>query len=387
MRVGFLHVALPGRSQLGLTRYGRLLAAEARRRPELEVVEAEALLDGSRAANAARLRGAGQALRGADVVHVQYSRFLWLGGWQQRYYWRVFRQACPRPMIATLHDVYPYFYPIEGWRAALRDSGAQLRAAGGPAQRARNALGVLKNYAFDNWALRALAGEARALLVCTAEEQRRAAHLAPPGRLRVVPHFIEPRRTTASYAEARRRLGWGAQRVVTLQGFLYPNKGHRLLVKALPELPPEVRVVFAGGPPTGLEVYEGEVRALAEAQGVAGRLHITGWLADDEMEYHLVASDLGVCPFSIISASSSLSSWIASGRPVLASDLPQMAEYEQWSLRAVRRFRPYEAGALAQAIRQTLLECDAADDPAVARLREALSMRLVFDRHLQEYCR
>jgi glycosyltransferase involved in cell wall biosynthesis len=386
MRLGFLHVALPGRSQLGLTRYGRLLAAEARRRPELDVVEADALLDERRAANAARLRAAGQALGVADVVHVQYSRFLWLAGWQQGYYWRVFRQACRRPIVVTLHDVYPYFYSKEGARAALRDAAAQFFSApaGG---RTRSALGVLKNYVFDNWALRALAGGARALLVCTAEEQRRAAHLAPPGRLRVVPHFVEPRRTVVSQAEARRRLGWGAQRVVTLQGYLYPNKGHRLLVQALPQLPPEVRVVFAGGPSAGLEAYEREVRALAEAQGVAARVHLTGYLPDDEMECHLAASDLGVCPFSIVSASSSLSSWIAAGRPVLASDLPQMAEYELWSPGAVRRFRPYEAGALAQAIQKTLIECGEADDPAVARLREVLSMRVVFDWHLREYCR
>jgi len=36
--VGYLHLALPNHGQLGLTRYGRLVAVEARNRPDLEVL-------------------------------------------------------------------------------------------------------------------------------------------------------------------------------------------------------------------------------------------------------------------------------------------------------------------------------------------------------------
>jgi len=382
MRVGYLHLALPGYDQAGLTRYGRRLAAEARRRPELEVLEAEATLDHDVAANAARLRAAARQLAQADVVHLQYSRYLWRAGWQQRYYWRVVQRACGRPLVATLHDIYPYFYPPAGAPAVLRGA----RAPGAPLVRqAKSVLGALKNYWLDGLTVRAVMRACRAVLVCTAEEQRRAAHLAPPGRLRVIPHFVEARRLTVSHAAARQQLGFGAEIVVTLQGFLYPNKGHRLLVRALAELPPHVRVHFAGGPAAGQGSYVREVQALADASGVASRLNMTGYLTDDEMELHLAASDLAVCPFSIVSASSSLASWISVARPILASDLPQMVEYGRWAPGAVRIFRPYTPAALAAAIQAVLPECGADDDPAVGRLRAALAMPVVFNTHLDCY--
>src|SRR5260221_9297654 len=166
MRVGYLHLALPGRNQFGLTRYGRLIAAEARRRPELEVLEVEAQLDGPPGADAARLREAASRLSQVDVVHLQYSRYLWRAGWRQRYYWDVFWRHCRRPLVATIHDVYPYFYPPEGFAAVLR--GARDSTAH-PARRAKMALGALKNYVFDGLTLRAVACDCRAILVCTTE--------------------------------------------------------------------------------------------------------------------------------------------------------------------------------------------------------------------------
>ena len=382
MRVGYLQVVLPGRDQMGLTRYGRLLAAEARRRPELDVLEVEVQLDHRPGANAARLREAARRLSQVDVVHLQYSRFLWRAGWQQRYYWHAFRQHCPRPLVATLHDVYPYFYPPEGFKAVLR--GARESAAP-PAWRARDTLGALKNYVLDGMTLRAVARDCSAILVCTAEERRRAAHLTPPDRIKVIPHFVEVRPPSLSRAAARQKLGFDNHRIVTLQGFVYTNKGHRILIEALPELPPEVRVIFAGCPVPGHEGYLRELQAVAESAGVTDRMRVTGYLSDAEMLIYQTATDLAVCPFSIISASSSLSSWVAAARPILASDLPQMAEYTQWVPGAVRTFRPYAAWALAAAIRALLPECSDADDPAVARLREALSMPLVFNMHLERY--
>jgi|SRR5579859_5111437 len=386
MRIGYLHFVLPSRAQAGLTRYGRLLAAEARRRPGLDVLEVEVALDQHTAANTARLREAARRLREADVVHLQFSRYFWLAGWQQRYYWHVCQQSCPRPLVATLHDVYPYFYPANGWRGALADAREQWRAgATARAPRARGALGVLKNHLFDNLTLRAVLKDCRLALVCTREEQRRALHLAPPGRITVIPHFVEERLHPATRAAARQALGMGGERVVTLQGYLYPNKGHQLLAQALPQLPPEVKVVFAGGPSAGQDDYLRHLQQTSQALGVADRLCITGYLPDEALRLHLAASDLAVCPFSVVSASSSIATWISEARPILASDLPQMAEYNEWAPGAVRTFRPYEAAALAAAILALLPECGDGDDPAVARLREALSMRRMFDRHLEAY--
>ncbi len=55
LRVGFLHL---GRERSGLRRYGAILAAEAARRPDLEVIEADA---GDREASWSDLRAAAAA--------------------------------------------------------------------------------------------------------------------------------------------------------------------------------------------------------------------------------------------------------------------------------------------------------------------------------------
>jgi hypothetical protein len=67
LRVGFLHL---GRERSGLRRYGAILAAEAARRPDLEVIAADA---GDREASWSDLRAAAAGLGDVDVAHVQWK--------------------------------------------------------------------------------------------------------------------------------------------------------------------------------------------------------------------------------------------------------------------------------------------------------------------------
>ena len=70
-------------------------------------------------------------------------------------------------------------------------------------------------------------------------------------RLRVIPHFVERRTLSLSAEEARARLGLSDRRIVTLLGFVYGRKGHRYAVEAVPYLPDDVVMVYAGGPVAG----------------------------------------------------------------------------------------------------------------------------------------
>jgi hypothetical protein len=88
-----------------------------------------------------------------------------------------------------------------------------------------------------------------------------------------------------------------------------------------------------------------------------------------------------------MSASSSLSSWISVGCPILAADQPQVAEYNRWQADAIRVFRPHTSSALAEAIRQLLTEPAEEQRRAVTRLAGKLSMSAIFDQHLSCYRR
>jgi glycosyltransferase involved in cell wall biosynthesis len=365
--VGYVHA---GPLEHGVSRYGRLLAAEARRRADLRVLEGEIVLTGAPHEDRRRVAEAASRLAGADLVHLQYNNqptgSVWGPGWRQFLHLRLFAQSTRAPLVATLHDLYPASWP--GWRSSIRHPVREIHREWRDSPPAMT--------------LRWLRGRAAGLFVCTHEERSRLVHA--DGRLRVIPHFVEPRVALTSQPEARDGLGLAGKRVVTLLGYIHGRKGHRLLIEALPLLPENVVAVFAGAPPPSHPRIVSELLALAQARGVADRLQITGYLSEHELESYLAATDVAVCPFTSMAASSSLSTWISTGRPIVATELPQMAEYNAFEQGAIRTFHPYTPGALAEAIR-AVLENSEEGCHAVARLRTRLLLPRILDSHIEAY--
>ena len=116
---------------------------------------------------------------------------------------------------------------------------------------------------------------------------------------------------------------------MTLLGFITERKGHRLLLEALPLLPPDVSVLIAGSPITGREHRRRELEELASAMAIEDRVIFTGYVGDGMLDRVLAATDVGACPFRDVSASGSMSTWISAGTRIVASDLPAIAEYDR----------------------------------------------------------
>jgi glycosyltransferase involved in cell wall biosynthesis len=404
MKIGYLHIGPP---EHGVCRYGRLLTAEASNHPELTVIEADVVLTENRKHNREILINAARQLSEADIIHFQFNRFnklLWGGGWSQLDYLQIFMRHCSRPLVVTLHDV---FYPPYGFASMIKYVHAKLRpptsslVKESPAtpftepltpkrSTLESAFGFIQStfkgmFGPDALALREIAKRVDFVFVCTEEEAKRLCDRIHTHKLKVIPHFVESRSIEMTPAEARATLGLGETKVVTLLGFIYPPKGHQLLVEALPELPQDVKVVFAGGPSAGYESLVDDLIALAKVKGVDERLHVTGYLSEEELEKYLIATDLAVCPFSRFSASGSLSTWISVARPILASDSPQVAEYHRLEPDVIKTFKPYTPSALAQSIQELLSPCQTIDEPAIMRLRQKLSMSAILDKHLMFY--
>jgi hypothetical protein len=103
--LGYLQV---GAVANGICRYGRMLAAEARRRSDIEVLEENIVLSGCLQADYARLRRAALPFSSTDLVHIQVAisgDTTW--GKNARALWTlaVFRLHCRTPLAITLHDV------------------------------------------------------------------------------------------------------------------------------------------------------------------------------------------------------------------------------------------------------------------------------------------
>jgi glycosyltransferase involved in cell wall biosynthesis len=346
LRLGFLHL---GPARQGIARYSRLLAAEARGSAEVAVRTVE--LSGAWRRDRRLLAQAAQDLSGTDVVHVQYSdlgfRSVWGSGWRKLSNVSSFLGQLRTPFVATLHDLSP-----------SRRHGLSP----------------------DSIALQRLARAARVCLVSSDEEHVRLRQTVPRARVETIPHFVEERALPDRAAD-KRALGLGDARVVTLLGFIHTRKGYRLLLDSVPQLPSDVVVLLAGEP----------IGAAAAALGDAGqygeRVRITGYLPEPELDWYLAATDLAVCPFLHMSASGSLATWISTGRPILASALPQIAEYNEIAPGAISTFTPYTPSALASRVSELLQRDPSERAKAVIRLGNTLRLPSVFSKHLDVYTR
>jgi glycosyltransferase involved in cell wall biosynthesis len=349
LRVGYLHV---GRERSGLRRYGRLLAAEARARPDLEVIESDV---GGREASFGALREAAGRLHEADVVHVQWKLADWdprLGGLPRL---EVLVRSLRRPLVVTMHDV---FVPAGRWQRRISPT----------------VLGV-----------RRLGHAAASLVVHSEDERRRLTGLIPPARLEVVPHLVEVRDRLPDRAAARAALGLADRRVVTLLGYITKRRGHRLVIDALPELDPDVVAVFVGSTIEGRDHVAADLAEHARALGVADRVRFLGYVPDESLEDLLVATDVALCPFRSMSASGALATWISVGRPIVTSDLAPFAELRALVPGALHPFTPYEPAALAAAVRETLGIATDAPDPHVRALGRRLAAPRIMDRYVGLY--
>jgi glycosyltransferase involved in cell wall biosynthesis len=344
--LGFLHL---GRPESGVRRYGQLIADEARSHAGLTITEVEA---GRVDQSSTQLAEVTAGLADCDVVMLQWNRRGW--GKRGRSLPRLmrFRRAYKGALVVTLHDVFA--------REGLRERHLEP----------------------DVWSLRWLGRTADRIVVHSQIEVERLRGIVPVDRMRVIPHFVEQRELPLSPVEARARLGLSNRRIVTLLGFVYGRKGHRYAVDAVPFMPDDAVMVYAGGPVAGRSFVYDLATSRAEELGLGDRFRITGYLSDEELETWIAATHLAILPFTDLSASGSLSSWISAGKPMLVSDLPGFREYARRVPGSLNFFGPTEPWPLGSAINELLARPLPDPDPSVQKLGRVLSMERTVERYL-----
>ncbi len=245
MIIGFLHIGAP---KHGVCRYGRLLAAEAKRRNDLTVLEQAVILPQTLKPDAALLRTAADQLTAADVVHIQFTEAIWGPDAHRFRNLRTFLRRCRPPVVVTIHDTEPIPYcqeiePAEGFKTV-----AGLRHMFRLGRLALYFAGIIPTYLTAHHEIRYWLMERTSYsFVCTAEEERRlhTPHLRE--KIKRIPHFVEDRPSLPTRDEARAALDIDQQLVITLLGFIYGGKGYEILLDAVAALArSDVLVVFAG---------------------------------------------------------------------------------------------------------------------------------------------
>lgn len=159
------------------------------------------------------------------------------------------------------------------------------------------------------------------------------------------------------------------EKLVLYIGSLHPWKGIEGLIKAMTYLP-EVKLRIVGGKPGRIK----ELKALALSEGVFNRVEFTGYVAPRDRFEHFAQASVFALPFSKASIASAFTSplklfeYMASGRPIVASDLPSLREVLIDGENALL-VQPEDPRALAAGI-QRVLEDQALAEKLVAQARK-----------------
>lgn len=400
LTIGYLQVGPP---EHGISRYGRSLARAARSQAGISVVEHNLVLSGSALHDRSILRHAARGLSAVDLVHLQVS--VWATGtwgrtWHALANLRHFRRHCRAPIVATLHDVNSLaslecVRPAsllgravrEAIKAGLRPGTRLLKqlclGTVDPRQLFRELWRFEPTYP---WLItQEVVRMARRVLVLTESEEALLRVRARGACVARIPHFVEG---PAGDHKVRSSSRTGEQNTIVVAGFIFGSKGHELVLEAMPLLP-DVKVIFLGGASIGSSpALRDRLLELARRKGVENRLEVTGYLPDTEYVDRIHGADLGLCPFTVDkSGSGTLSALIAAGCPILASDIPLIAEYNAVARGAIPTFSPYTPDALAGAIRSILATPRSELIKPLEVLRRRLSISIIYEQHLAQYRR
>lgn len=343
VRVGYLHVGDP---RGGVHRYGRVLADAMARLPGVEVVERSASVADGGTGSVIALARALAPLARTDVTVIQYSRYhTWARGRMRPLQVLLTHLGLRCRTLVVLHDV--------------PEPGTVARA--------------------EEWALSLNLRLARAVVVHGQHERERLAGRDARQRVFTIPHFVEARHLP-DRAAARRRFDAPPDDIVLgVVGWIHARKNQRAAVETLGVLGPSARLWLMGAAAADQERYAAELLRLADELGIADRVEITGYLSEQDLNARLAALDVGLCPYTDASASGSLATLIASGRPIVATDLQAFRDQQRHVGGRLRLVAQPTPERLAAAVREVVARSNARSDEAPP----ALSPEAIAHRYLE----
>lgn len=282
-----------------------------------------------------------------DILHFQYEGGEYQAGERNLFLERL-REKPRQTIVATLHEVHrkdPFAYDPDRirsrfpWLERWRKERYWRRH---PRQRCEREMAEAKY------------GPARLVVHLPSHRGLLLERGVEESRIRVIPHGLP----ALSRAAARPVPAEGELRLATF-GFITEANDYRTVLDALAGFLPRARYTIVGGPRTaGGEGVLAGLRRQIRRRGLAERVTVTGFLPPAEVEARLLEHDVLVAPMAVRSNSGSLGHMLASGRPVVGSDIAYARELREEGA----PLRLYAAGS----------GCDLAD-----RCREAAGTELI----------
>lgn len=260
-------------------------------------------------------RAQADRLNSADVIHIQHEHSFWGGILPNQSAFWVLRYLIKKPLVITAHTTYSLAELLR-----VRDERR-------PIHRIAKEVLIRRSGYRDSVDIAPFV-TSRCIVHTEAARQALIERGAKPQYVHTIPAGVpEPIPAPTAGTAFRRQFGLENRRIVSLFGFIAPNKGYELCFDALPALPGDVSIVIAGGARTeDMKPYEAALKQRIQTAELAGRLVITGYLSDEMVAEAMAASEVVVTPHTQATGSYSVMVPLSYGRPVLASDLDVFRE-------------------------------------------------------------
>lgn len=293
----------------GIASYTRALMAGFEQVPDTEI-QVVPIVEGKQPVEHYREQAKLLNASDIDVVHIQHEHCFW-GGILPRTsaFWDM-RYLIQKPVVLTAHTT-----------TALADL-LKLKQERRPHKWLAKQI-LVRNRDYRDSVEIAPFSTAITIVHTAAARQELIARGAKPGYVYIVPTGVPaPIPAPEGGRGFRERYGLVGKRVVTIFGYVTPNKGYELTLQILPDLPSDVTLLIAGGARTESEVvYEREVLAAVVRSGLQARVVHTGYLSDADVAEAMEATDIALVPHTYATGSYSVTLPLSHGRTVLASNL------------------------------------------------------------------
>lgn len=254
-------------------------------------------------------RNQAERLNQADVVHIQHEHSFWGGILPGRSaYWDL-RYLIKKPLVITAHTTSSL--------AEMLRINTERRPHKWLVKRL-----LLFNKSYRDSIEAAPFVTGWCIVHTEAARQTLIARGANPQYVTVIPAGVPAVYRCDDDGSAIRQKFGLAGRIVTLFGFIAPNKGYELMLTILPGLPTGVKLVFAGGARTEeMQGYEQALKENIRQSGLSDRVLITGYLSDEDIAGLMEISDIVAAPHTYATGSYSITIPLAYRKPTIASDL------------------------------------------------------------------
>ena len=129
--------------------------------------------------------------------------------------------------------------------------------------------------------------------------------------------------------ECKSKLEVSGTKVITIFGFVSPNKGHDLVIEILPELDEDTILFVAGGARNeDQEKYKKSLESKVLSLGLEDRVKFFNFVDNNDLPVIASATDLFVYPYKWIVASAALSLGLSYRVPTISSDLSYFKEIQ-----------------------------------------------------------